>query len=219
MVVVSTPVPCAKNGFLSDVGKSRLRDTEGLMRMDSAVSDRAWEEAIEYVDTQLTRLGLMTRVLAEEVAVYYGGILNEAYRMLLDADGLFIPEWNSIHLPNRWLTRYLGRRASGSLREIYCHEVAHALAENHWGAVLGNNRFAKAFGNSYRGDRRWAVRSEDYCTDYAMERPMEDFAETFSVWVTKGGKAPQGLSHRLQGKFAFIQQLPSRLTRRGVEVC
>ncbi len=186
--------------------------------MDKVITDSQWARAIATVDNRLSSLGLFTRALNEDVSVFYGGAFSELYRTFQRADGFFIPWANSIHLPNRWLSRYLSLRASASPRFTYCHEVGHALAENHWGLVLGNPQFRTAFGNSYRGKRKWAEDPDDYVTGYAMESPAEDFAETFASWVINLGRPQCKMTRRLKAKYAFISMMPRRIRSLGIEL-
>jgi len=186
--------------------------------MDRAITDSQWARAISQIDKNLSSLGLMTRVIVDDVPVYYGGIVNELYRAIQRADGFYIPSRNSIHLPNRWLSRYLPLRASAPPRFIYCHEVGHAIAENHWGLIRGNPQFREAFGNSYRGKRKWAEDPDDYVTRYAMESPAEDFAETFASWVSNMGMLQGKLTKRLKAKYAFIGMMPRRIRSLGIEL-
>lgn len=186
--------------------------------MDRTITNQQWERAIAKVDRDLVNFGLFTKIVAEDVSVLYGGTINEMLRAAMKADGFYIPSLNSIHLPNRWLSKYLPYRASGTPREIYCHEMGHALAENHWGLVLGNAKFRTAFGNSYRGARKWAEDPDDYVTSYAMESPMEDFAETFAFWVNSLGNPRIDMSRRLKKKFAFIKSMPGRIRILGIEL-
>lgn len=186
--------------------------------MDSTITNQQWQRAISKVDRDMVNLGLFTKVVAEDVSVSFGGTINELLRAVLKADGFYIPWLNSIHLPNRWLTKHLPYRASGKPREIYCHEIGHALAGNHWGLVLGNARFREAFGNSYHGERKWAEAPDDYVTSYAMESPMEDFAETFASWVNSNGDSRGSASNRLKAKYAFIRSLPRRIQSLGIEL-
>jgi hypothetical protein len=46
-----------------------------------------------------------------------------------------------------------------------------------------------------------------YVSSYAQTCPMEDFAETFMVYVRRHGKPLKNMNERLQAKWKFMEDL------------
>ena len=53
-----------------------------------------------------------------------------------------------------------------------------------------------------------------YVSDYAKTMPMEDFAETFMVYLKYKGKIPKSFTHKkLIAKWSFIKRVIKKATR------
>lgn len=103
------------------------------------------------------------------------------------------------------------RRLSNVLR----HEYAHALA-HYYPAIKRSADFRAAFGGFYGQDAIRAALRSDCVSRYAMTEPMEDFAETFMLFLKRGGKAPKRMSKRLFRKWDYVAHLPEVTRARAV---
>jgi hypothetical protein len=76
--------------------------------------------------------------------------------------------------------------------DVLRHEFGHAFAHYYYDELFSDNEgFEKAFGGAYFD----SVRSRElpifsFISDYAQESPMEDFAETFMVYLRRRGEIP-----------------------------
>jgi hypothetical protein len=62
-----------------------------------------------------------------------------------------------------------------------------------------------AFGGSYYSEHKKEMPAEAYFTDYAMEYPCEDFAETFKLYLKWKGKLPKKFTNKkLISKWNYV---------------
>lgn len=94
-----------------------------------------------------------------------------------------------------------------SLRDVIRHEYAHAFA-HHYPEFIFRSEFSKVFGGSYNCDKTSKMHSDAYVSEYAKTMPMEDFAETFMLYLKRKGKMPKSFSHKkLVAKWNFVEKL------------
>ena len=139
-----------------------------------------------------------------------------------------LPQWPPramgffIHAPHPWIPRLAARLgyhvghiyipgpfvARRNLRDVLRHEYAHALA-HYRPSVHRAKAFTKAFGAGYWHATPTVAQAErrDCVSAYAQTRPMEDFAETFMLYLRRGGRLPRRLTARIRRKWAFIAHL------------
>ena len=112
--------------------------------------------------------------------------------------------------PKRILS-LLGDLAKGrsSLRDVLRHEYGHAVAHWYSGLIQRSSRFSETFGGSYwRENHRDAEDPDDFVSDYAMTKPMEDFAETFMFYLRHNGVLPARFKvPAIKRKWRFIRDL------------
>jgi hypothetical protein len=112
---------------------------------------------------------------------------------------IYIPKWVLVHGP--WQQR-------GSLRDVVRHEYAHAVAHYYPGLLQQGPRFREVFGGDYF-DAGFSDGWESACVSaYATTRPMEDFAETFMLFLRTEGCMPERFSTpSIRKKWKFIRDL------------
>jgi hypothetical protein len=122
-----------------------------------------------------------------------------------------------IHSTYRWV-RFLGyfpghiyvpafSICDRRIRDVLRHEYGHALAHYHRRSVDGD-AFRFAFGGGYFSEAtRPRLRRGDCVSRYAMTSPMEDFAETFMLFLRRAGRPPKQLTERLERKWNFVANL------------
>jgi hypothetical protein len=111
---------------------------------------------------------------------------------------MYIPRMSFAHLAN---TQY------DSLRDVIRHEYAHAFA-HHYPELIFKTEFSKVFGGSYGYDKPSKMHSDAYASEYAKTIPMEDFAETFMIYLKRNGKMPRSFTHKkLIAKWKFVEKV------------
>ena len=111
-----------------------------------------------------------------------------------------------IYIP-KWVLLHGTRQRRGSLRDILRHEYGHSLAY-HYPALINGKRFQEIFGRKYNDEDFSEDYEGDFVSDYASTRPMEDFAETFMVYLRCRGTLPiRFATPSIKKKFAFIRDL------------
>jgi hypothetical protein len=100
-----------------------------------------------------------------------------------------------------WNNRY-------SLRDVIRHEYAHAFAHYYRRLIMRSTEFKKVFGGSYLSPNPTEMDDDAYVSKYAKSMPMEDFAETFMVYVRRKGVLPKKITNRkLILKWKFIAKI------------
>jgi hypothetical protein len=137
----------------------------------------------------LKRCGLATKKMMKTKAqrTLIPSITKEAY---FTEDGrIFVPIWQS---------------RKRCVRDMIRHEYGHALLY-HYPTISQSKKFQDTFCNS--SDR------DDYVTQYAMRDPIEDFCETFMLYMKYKGLPRTHLSENLKKKWDFIASLWKRFHR------
>lgn len=94
-----------------------------------------------------------------------------------------------------------------SLRDAIRHEYGHALLYCHSKSIRKRD-FRKIF-NGKGGEK-------DFVSRYAMEDPIEDFCETFMVYVRSGGELPARFqSTAVASKWQFLLELSKQIRAIG----
>jgi hypothetical protein len=111
---------------------------------------------------------------------------------------MYIPSISLAHLAN---TQY------DSLRDVIRHEYAHAFA-HHYPQLIFKTEFSKVFGGSYNYEKPSKMHPDAYASEYAKTIPMEDFAETFMIYLKRKGKMPKLYTHKkLIAKWRFVDKV------------
>lgn len=127
------------------------------------------------------------------------------------AGNIYIPQWVLSQGP--W------GQDRGSLRDVLRHEYAHALAWHYPALIRRSRPFVAAFGGGYDLGQRIPGPEAAFVSEYARTQPAEDFAETFMVFVRRGGRRPAQLRNaQLRRKWAFIRRVVQTIARGGVRL-
>ena len=101
----------------------------------------------------------------------------------------------------------------GSFRNVIRHEYGHALAHYYPELIQHSKSFEKIFGGNYYNDEPTQMERAAFISTYACTMPMEDFAETFMVFVRRKGIIPTNiLNKKLQAKWKFITDLCTKIS-------
>lgn len=112
----------------------------------------------------------------------------------------------NIYIPSIVLSNILWPSAQ-SVRDIIRHEYAHAFAHYYPELIIESNEFEQIFGGHYYSELPSNMGEEAYVSEYAKTLPMEDFAETFMVYVQKKGLKPVKITNKnLIKKWMFIKK-------------
>ena len=173
-------------------------------------------EAAAYVQRELTQIGLWheeSRLL--EANVYWCMIPQWQMR---DALGVFFHETDiidkimgfkdgHIYIPH-FLYSYLFNGFSGSLRDTIRHEYGHAFAHYYPELIRHSDAFVDVFGAPYDSYEAVDMPREAFVTEYASTIPMEDFAETFRLYVRRKGELlPRHNNRLLKRKWKFVERV------------
>jgi hypothetical protein len=100
-----------------------------------------------------------------------------------------------------------------SLRDVLRHEYGHAVADLHRG-LIRSKKFSSAFGSGHCFEKREEFHPEVHLTPYAAHSPGEDFAETFMIFVRRGGLLPEwNGSMAIKRKWRFLNDLSTSIAR------
>jgi hypothetical protein len=92
-----------------------------------------------------------------------------------------------------------------SVRDVIRHEYAHAFAHYYPKLIIRSKEFESVYGGKYYSSVPSQMEDEAYVSDYAKTIPMEDFAETFMVFVRRRGVMPKSMKNvKLKKKWKFI---------------
>jgi hypothetical protein len=81
----------------------------------------------------------------------------------------------------------------------------------HYAIPIRSKEFNSVFSGHYYANKPSKVYdSASYVSSYAQTCPMEDFAETFMVYVRRHGKPLKNMNERLEAKWRFILELANR---------
>ena len=94
-----------------------------------------------------------------------------------------------------------------SLRDVLRHEYGHAVADTHRG-LIRSRQFHEVFGAPHEAEIEWEFDPRFHVSEYAASSPMEDFAETFMVFLRHGGRLPARFKTiAIRKKWMFIRNL------------
>jgi hypothetical protein len=159
-----------------------------------------------YEDTRLNQATVYWTVLPsnETAGVFYHGT-RWLDRIAGFRDG-------HIFIPSITLSKLLQPRVRVSLRDVIRHEYGHAFAHYYPELIIRNKEFKRIFSGHYYADEPTKVYdSPCYVSSYAQTSPMEDFAETFMVYVRRHGNPLRYMNMQLEAKWSFIFDLANKL--------
>jgi hypothetical protein len=111
---------------------------------------------------------------------------------------IYIPAWSISHFA----------KTRTSLRDIVRHEYAHGIAELYPRLTHRSSRFKEVFGGSYWANRHPREEYDEFVSDYASTKPMEDYAETFMFYLRHNGALPTRFAiPSIRKKWSFIRDL------------
>jgi hypothetical protein len=141
----------------------------------------------------------------ETVGVFYHGT------RLIDRLAGF--KEGSIFIPAITLSQLLTPRERISLRDVIRHEYGHAFAHYYPELIIDSVQFMRVFsGNYFASEPKKLFELSSYVSSYAQSSPMEDFAETFMVYVRRHGKPFKHMNERLEAKWMFVDGLKDVLS-------
>jgi hypothetical protein len=115
-----------------------------------------------------------------------------------------------IFIPYITLSKLLKPRVRVSLRDVIRHEYGHAFAHYYPELIIRNKEFRKVFNGHYYAEHPKTIYDDaSYVSSYAQTCPMEDFAETFMVYVRRHGKPLKNMNDRLEAKWDFLRHMAS----------
>jgi hypothetical protein len=128
-------------------------------------------------------------------------------RLLGYAKGhIYIPSWSILHFRPK---------TKATLRDIVRHEYAHGIAHYYPGLIQKAGRFKEVFGGNYWAKSHSRSEHDEFVSEYASTMPMEDFAETFMVYLRHRGELPARFAiPAIRRKWSFIRDL-SKAVRSG----
>ena len=158
-----------------------------------------WNEGSRLLQTEIYWCQL-PQITAPGALGFFFHELDLLHSMLgFEAGHIYIPKWVLLHGP--WQQR-------GSLRDVVRHEYGHAVAHWYPKLIQEGPRFREAFGGSYADKHFMDDWESDHVSQYASTRPMEDFAETFMVFLRSRGAFPHYFSTpSIKRKWKFIRDL------------
>ena len=116
-------------------------------------------------------------------------------------------EVGHIYIP-KWVLSQGFNHTRRSLRGIICHEHGHAVAHYYPELIDNSTIFEKVFGAAYYSYEPMGMEQGAYISAYAASMPMEDFADTFMVFVRREGIVPPNiLNKKLLAKWQFVANL------------
>jgi len=110
----------------------------------------------------------------------------------------------NMYISKYTLLDYLYKDKYNSVRDLVRHEYAHGFA-HHYYDLIEIKAFEKAFGGNYDSGIKSKMPVDAYFTSYARVFPMEDFAETFKMYLKWKGKLPKKFTNKqLIAKWNFV---------------
>jgi len=169
-----------------------------------------------HVQRELTKLGLWheeSRLL--EANVYWCMIPQP---FMWDANGVFFHgtdfidrllgyKGGHIYIP-QFMTTNLVPGTVFSLRDTIRHEYGHAFAHYYPELIRKSQAFVDVFGAHYDSYDPVDMPEGAFFTTYAAGMPMEDFAETFMVYIRRKGELhPRYTNRLLKRKWKFVERV------------
>ena len=169
-----------------------------------------------HVQREFTKLGLWheeSRLL--EANVYWDMVPQPD---MWDAQGMFIHHsWildrmlgykeGHIYIP-QFMPTNLSPGTVFSLRDTIRHEYGHAFAHYYPELIEYNPAFEEVFGGRYFSSEPIDMPEDAFVSEYAAGKPMEDFAETFMVYIRRKGELhPRHTNRLLKRKWKFVERV------------
>ena len=110
-----------------------------------------------------------------------------------------------IYIPAFVVSNYFWQHCK-SLRAVIRHEYGHAFAHHYPELIIDSVEFTNVFGGHYFNETKIKMEKDAYISDYAEDLPMEDFAETFKMYVMYQGVLPIRFKNKkLIRKWNFVK--------------
>lgn len=189
-----------------------------LAELDLQIEGSLLEQRLEQLDDELARAGLRFRPYAWLSTDWFTPDGTTGF-----AVPFYLADPRLVQLERRKMLEVEGGTKSWCMK-ILRHEAAHALdnayrlrRRKRWREVFGP--VSRPYRSSYRPDpgSRDFVVNLDYW--YAQSHPLEDFAETFAVWLRPGGR----WKRRYQGwaalrKLEYVDELMQEVGQQAPRV-
>jgi hypothetical protein len=181
----------------------------------SIISLKQINSAASVVQDELFKVGLWFEgSKLAETEIYWCALSPLS---LIDANGFFTHcvspmqkilgfELGHIYIPSFVLSQKIWQKR-GSIRDVIRHEYAHSLAHR-YPKLISKSDFKKTFGGDYFSNDPIKMEKKAFISKYARRMPMEDFAETFMVYVWRNGLIPPTIKNvRLIKKWQYLDRL------------
>lgn len=191
------------------------------MKQGTAISYNQTNSAAKSVQQELYKIGLWyadTRLYKTEIfwaqmpfvvmPIMAAGVFTHGTSSLQKFMGYAV---GHIYIPRVVLSQTLWQNR-GSLRDVIRHEYGHAVAHYYPELVVESAKFEKVFGGNYYSGEPAVMLEADYISEYARSLPMEDFAETFMIYVREEGVLPSSFTNKkIINKWNFINDLCKKI--------
>lgn len=189
------------------------------MGSGETISQEQLNEAVVETQTELAKIGLWNeggRLL--ECQVIWCALpqitMPKALGFFIHETSLWVPSFLGYAAGHMYIPRWvlLSNGGTYSLRDILRHEYGHAVAHYYPAMIQRSKRFSETFNGRYFGGHTFEFDARDCVSTYAMTSPMEDFAETFMLYVKHKGKKPAKFkSEATTRKWQFVADLVARI--------
>jgi len=122
-------------------------------------------------------------------------------KMLNLAKGnIYIPAWSICHF---------SPKSKPSTRDVVRHEYAHGISHFYPRLIQHAGQFRDVFGGDYWAEsHNRSEHHDEFVSDYARTKPMEDYAETFMVFLRHKGELPARFRiPAMKRKWRFVRDL------------
>jgi hypothetical protein len=161
-----------------------------------------WFEGCKLVDTEIYRCAVSPLSLYDANGFFIHGASPVQKILGFEPGHIYIPSF--VLSQKFWQSR-------DSLRDVIRHEYAHSLA-HYYPKLISKSEFKKTFGGVYYSYEPIKMEKDAFISDYARTMPMEDFAETFMVYVRRKGIMPSSIKNKqLIKKWQYISNLLSTI--------
>ena len=183
------------------------------MKSGTIISEDQLNAALQSVHKEFSALGIWNpKVKTYQTNVYLCKIprINSVGFFMHDIgkkEYLLGYETGNIYIPSVVLDTIFWNNTY-TLRDVIRHEYAHAFAHYYRRLIMRSAEFKKVFGGNYLCFQPSNMVDDAYVSQYAQCMPMEDFAETFMVYVRKKGVLPKKYTNKkLILKWKFIAKI------------
>lgn len=157
-----------------------------------------WFEGCKLVVTDIYRCAVSPLSLYNANGFFIHGASAMQKILGFEAGHIYVPSF--VLSQTFWQSR-------DSLKDVIRHEYAHSLA-HHYPKLILKSDFKKTFGGEYYSYEPIKMEKDAFITDYATVMPMEDFAETFMVYIRRKGNIPSTIKNKkLIKKWQYIDRL------------